>query len=103
LGIGLRIDLFQDSTGGRRDTVQLTVVLICHKIHSGWVFHQEKIAERNSPGCWQVAAGAKEVAIFGAASELFTKKNINCSIDESLQRFDEILKAARAAGISVRG
>uniref|UniRef100_A0AAA9SM91 Hydroxymethylglutaryl-CoA lyase, mitochondrial n=1 Tax=Bos taurus TaxID=9913 RepID=A0AAA9SM91_BOVIN len=50
-----------------------------------------------------VAAGAKEVAIFGAASELFTKKNINCSIDESLQRFDEILKAARAAGISVRG
>ncbi|XP_004465462.2 hydroxymethylglutaryl-CoA lyase, mitochondrial isoform X2 [Dasypus novemcinctus] len=50
-----------------------------------------------------VAAGAKEVSIFGAASELFTKKNINCSIDESLQRFDEILKAARAAGISVRG
>lgn len=50
-----------------------------------------------------VAAGAKEVAIFGAASELFTKKNINCSVDESLQRFDEILKAARAAGISVRG
>ncbi|OWK12772.1 GALE [Cervus elaphus hippelaphus] len=50
-----------------------------------------------------VAAGAKEVAIFGAASELFTKKNINCSIDESLQRFDEILKAARAASISVRG
>ncbi|XP_052516502.1 hydroxymethylglutaryl-CoA lyase, mitochondrial isoform X2 [Budorcas taxicolor] len=50
-----------------------------------------------------VAAGAKEVAIFGAASELFTKKNINCSIDESLQRFDEVLKAAQAAGISVRG
>ena len=43
------------------------------------------------------------MAIFGAASELFTKKNINCSIDESLQRFDEILKAARAASISVRG
>ncbi|XP_077006991.1 hydroxymethylglutaryl-CoA lyase, mitochondrial isoform X1 [Tamandua tetradactyla] len=50
-----------------------------------------------------VAAGAKEVSIFGAASELFTRKNINCSIEESLQRFDEVLKAARAAGIRVRG
>ncbi|KAM7099924.1 hydroxymethylglutaryl-CoA lyase, mitochondrial [Molossus nigricans] len=50
-----------------------------------------------------VAAGAKEVSIFGAASELFTQKNINCSIDESFQRFDQILKAARAASISVRG
>ncbi|XP_055979300.1 hydroxymethylglutaryl-CoA lyase, mitochondrial isoform X2 [Sorex fumeus] len=50
-----------------------------------------------------VAAGAKEVSIFGAASELFTKKNINCSIDESLQRFDEILKAAQGANILVRG
>ncbi|XP_028343538.1 hydroxymethylglutaryl-CoA lyase, mitochondrial isoform X1 [Physeter macrocephalus] len=50
-----------------------------------------------------VAAGAKEVAVFGAASELFSKKNINCSIDESVQRFDEILKAARAASIPVRG
>ncbi|XP_028343542.1 hydroxymethylglutaryl-CoA lyase, mitochondrial isoform X5 [Physeter macrocephalus] len=51
----------------------------------------------------KVAAGAKEVAVFGAASELFSKKNINCSIDESVQRFDEILKAARAASIPVRG
>ncbi|XP_006777620.1 PREDICTED: hydroxymethylglutaryl-CoA lyase, mitochondrial isoform X2 [Myotis davidii] len=50
-----------------------------------------------------VAAGAKEVSIFGAASELFTRKNINCSIEESLQRFDQVLKAAQAAGIPVRG
>ncbi|XP_059771913.1 hydroxymethylglutaryl-CoA lyase, mitochondrial isoform X4 [Balaenoptera ricei] len=50
-----------------------------------------------------VAAGAKEVAVFGAASELFSKRNINCSIDESVRRFDEILKAARAASIPVRG
>uniref|UniRef100_A0A667H5X9 Hydroxymethylglutaryl-CoA lyase, mitochondrial n=1 Tax=Lynx canadensis TaxID=61383 RepID=A0A667H5X9_LYNCA len=50
-----------------------------------------------------VAAGAKEVSVFGAASEQFTKKNTNCSIDESLQRSDEILRAARAAGIPVRG
>nr|XP_020011074.1 hydroxymethylglutaryl-CoA lyase, mitochondrial [Castor canadensis] len=50
-----------------------------------------------------VAAGAKEVSIFGAASELFTRKNINCSIDESFQRFDGIMKKAQAAGILVRG
>lgn len=50
-----------------------------------------------------VAAGAKEVSIFGAASELFTKKNINCSIEESLQRFSEVMHAAGAASIPVRG
>lgn len=48
-------------------------------------------------------AGASEVAIFGAASELFSKKNINCSVDESLQRFDEVMKAANEAGVPVRG
>ncbi|XP_019403144.1 PREDICTED: hydroxymethylglutaryl-CoA lyase, mitochondrial [Crocodylus porosus] len=50
-----------------------------------------------------VAAGAREVSIFGAASELFSKKNINCSINESLQRFSEVMEAARAANIPVRG
>uniref|UniRef100_A0A452QYN2 hydroxymethylglutaryl-CoA lyase n=1 Tax=Ursus americanus TaxID=9643 RepID=A0A452QYN2_URSAM len=50
-----------------------------------------------------VAAGAKEVSVFAAASELFTKRNVNCSIDASLQRSDEILRAARAAAIPVRG
>ncbi|XP_058471493.1 hydroxymethylglutaryl-CoA lyase, mitochondrial [Solea solea] len=48
-------------------------------------------------------AGASEVAIFGAASELFSKKNINCSVDESLQRFAEVMKAAKEAGVPVRG
>nr|XP_012605955.2 hydroxymethylglutaryl-CoA lyase, mitochondrial isoform X2 [Microcebus murinus] len=50
-----------------------------------------------------VAAGAKEVTVFGAASELFTQKNINSSIEESFQRFDVIFKGAQAAGIPVRG
>ncbi|XP_019367940.1 PREDICTED: hydroxymethylglutaryl-CoA lyase, mitochondrial [Gavialis gangeticus] len=50
-----------------------------------------------------VAAGAREVSIFGAASELFSKKNINCSINESLQRFSEVMEAARAANVPVRG
>nr|XP_061798805.1 hydroxymethylglutaryl-CoA lyase, mitochondrial-like isoform X1 [Nerophis lumbriciformis] len=50
-----------------------------------------------------VNAGASEVAIFGAASEMFSKKNINCSVDESLRRFDEVVKAAKKAGVPVRG
>ncbi|KAK7801648.1 hypothetical protein U0070_015497 [Myodes glareolus] len=50
-----------------------------------------------------VAAGAKEVSIFGAASELFTRKNVNCSIEESFQRFDGVMKAAQASSIPVRG
>jgi hydroxymethylglutaryl-CoA lyase len=43
------------------------------------------------------------VAIFAAASEAFSQKNINCSIDESLQRFAEVMAAANAANIPVRG
>jgi hydroxymethylglutaryl-CoA lyase len=49
------------------------------------------------------AAGATEVAIFGAASESFSRKNINCSIAESLERFRPVAVAARAAGIKLRG
>ncbi|HTY03094.1 MAG TPA: hydroxymethylglutaryl-CoA lyase [Rhodocyclaceae bacterium] len=50
-----------------------------------------------------LAAGAKEVAVFGAASEAFSQKNINCSIAESLDRFRPVAAAARAAGVNVRG
>ena len=49
------------------------------------------------------AAGAQEVAVFGAASETFSRKNINCSIAESLERFAPVFAAARALGIRVRG
>jgi len=49
------------------------------------------------------AAGATEVAVFGAASETFSKKNINCSIAESLERFLPITKGAQQYGIRVRG
>jgi hydroxymethylglutaryl-CoA lyase len=48
-------------------------------------------------------AGATEVAIFGAASETFSRKNINCSIAESLDRFRPVAQAAEKAGIRVRG
>lgn len=49
-----------------------------------------------------VAAGAQEVAVFGAASEAFTQKNINCSIAESLKRFEDVVLAAKLRGIPVR-
>ncbi|KXB29966.1 hydroxymethylglutaryl-CoA lyase [Dechloromonas denitrificans] len=48
-------------------------------------------------------AGATEVAIFGAASESFSRKNINCSIAESLKRFEPVVSAASALEIKVRG
>jgi isopropylmalate/homocitrate/citramalate synthase len=50
-----------------------------------------------------VAAGAEEIAVFGAASETFSRKNINASIAESLERFAPVAGAARAKGIRVRG
>jgi len=49
------------------------------------------------------AAGATEVAVFAAASEAFSRKNINCSIAESLERFRPVLESARKANIKVRG
>ena len=49
------------------------------------------------------AAGAEEIAVFGAASESFTQKNINCSIAESLARFEPVAAAARADGLALRG
>ncbi|HXR57550.1 MAG TPA: hydroxymethylglutaryl-CoA lyase [Casimicrobiaceae bacterium] len=49
------------------------------------------------------AAGADEVAVFVAATEAFSKRNINCSIDESLSRAAPIFDAAKAANIRVRG
>jgi hydroxymethylglutaryl-CoA lyase len=50
-----------------------------------------------------LAAGAAEVAVFGAASESFSQRNINCSIAESLERFRPVTEAARAANVKVRG
>ena len=50
-----------------------------------------------------LAAGVKEVAVFAAASEAFSQRNINCSISESLERFAPIMAAAKQHGVSVRG
>nr|WP_279720993.1 hydroxymethylglutaryl-CoA lyase [Chromobacterium haemolyticum] len=48
-------------------------------------------------------AGAREIAVFGAASESFSRRNINASIAESLQRFAPVMARAQAAGVPVRG
>ena len=50
-----------------------------------------------------VAEGATEVAVFAAASEGFSRKNINCSIDESIARFVPVADAAKRLGVKVRG
>ncbi|WP_236559802.1 hydroxymethylglutaryl-CoA lyase [Colwellia sp. 20A7] len=50
-----------------------------------------------------MAVNVNEVAIFGAASESFSQKNINCSIEESLERFIPIMDAAKQANVKVRG
>lgn len=50
-----------------------------------------------------LAAGATEIEIFGAASETFSHKNINCSIEESLTKFREVVEAAKANNIKIRG
>ena len=49
------------------------------------------------------AAGVEEIAVFGAATETFSRKNINCSIGESLERFAPVVEAAKAERIRVRG
>ncbi|HEX7045121.1 MAG TPA: hydroxymethylglutaryl-CoA lyase [Burkholderiales bacterium] len=50
-----------------------------------------------------LAAGVEEIAVFGAASESFSQRNINCSIAESFERFRPVVEAARAHDIRVRG
>lgn len=50
-----------------------------------------------------IACGVEEVAVFGAASEAFSQKNINCSIAESLERFAPVMELAKAHNIRVRG
>lgn len=47
--------------------------------------------------------GIKEIAVFASCSETFSQKNINCSIEESFQRFEPIMKAAKKNKIKVRG
>ncbi|WP_133406549.1 hydroxymethylglutaryl-CoA lyase [Parashewanella tropica] len=50
-----------------------------------------------------IAANVDEVAIFGSASEAFSQKNINCSIEESIARFKPVMEKAKQHGLPVRG
>jgi len=48
-------------------------------------------------------AGVEEIAIFAAASETFTRKNINCSIDESIERYRQVVEKAQTENLKIRG
>jgi hydroxymethylglutaryl-CoA lyase len=50
-----------------------------------------------------LAAGVEEIALFAAATETFSQKNTNCSIAESIERFNEVINQAQAAGVKIRG
>jgi hydroxymethylglutaryl-CoA lyase len=50
-----------------------------------------------------LSAGADEIVVFAAASESFSQKNINCSIEESIQRFEPVMAAAKEKGLPIRG
>ncbi|MEE6476596.1 hypothetical protein FKM82_011132 [Ascaphus truei] len=50
-----------------------------------------------------IAAGATEVSVFGAASQSFSKSNINCSIEESMDKFEHVVKSAMDINVPVRG
>ena len=54
---------------------------------------------------WEAAAATQpdEIVVFAAASEAFSRRNINCSVAESIERFAPVVAAARAAGVKVRG
>ena len=78
-----------------------TAVMQCIKRHPAAVY---PVLTPNLQGFdAALQAGATEVAIFGAASESFSRKNINCSIAESLKRFEPVVSAASALEIPVRG
>lgn len=51
----------------------------------------------------KIEANTQEIAIFGAASETFTKKNINCTIEKSLKQFDQVVQEANKANLPIRG
>nr|UII03307.1 3-hydroxy-3-isohexenylglutaryl-CoA/hydroxy- methylglutaryl-CoA lyase [Paraburkholderia sp.] len=50
-----------------------------------------------------IASGASDISVFAAASETFSRRNTNCSIAESLKRFEPVLQAAKRQGVGVRG
>ena len=50
-----------------------------------------------------ISAGAKEVAVFTTVSETFCKKNVNCTIEQSLERIQEIMNLANKSNVKVRG
>ncbi|ETE66808.1 putative 3-hydroxymethyl-3-methylglutaryl-CoA lyase 2, partial [Ophiophagus hannah] len=87
----------------------LSVIEVTSFVSSKWVPQMADHTEvmkgiKRYPGVrYPIAAGATEVSVFGAASETFSKININCTIEESLDRFEAVVKSARNMDIPVRG
>jgi isopropylmalate/homocitrate/citramalate synthase len=116
LATGLKVDLVQRLVAAGLTTVEVTSFVspkwVPQMADSSDVFTQiSKVKGVSYPVLtpnlkgYEAArkAGASEVAVFGASSESFSKKNINCSIDESLERFRPVVEAAVSDGVKVRG
>jgi hydroxymethylglutaryl-CoA lyase len=67
------------------------------EVHYGALVPNVKGLER------ALAAGVRDIAVFTAATDTFCQKNINCTIDESIERFKPVIERARAKGVAVRG
>ncbi len=87
---------------------QMAVTAELVKLYFKSLFYNSKFSSGvlvpNEKGMQQaIDANVKEVAIFAACTESFSKKNINCTIEESFERFERVMKLARKHKIKVRG
>ena len=99
-------DCYGDKEGSNEDYWWVTRALNVVVVQEGGTV-QEEIIGGSLEGAKgfeaAVAAGAKEIAVFGSASESFSKANINCTIEESLVRFCDVINAPKKLVILVRG
>jgi len=101
LGAFVRADRVPSMQGSKEVILQMQELVKTGKINAQAEF---SALVPNAKGMLDaIEVGLKEVAIFGAASETFSKKNINCSIVESFERFQEVLLLAKQNKIKVRG
>lgn len=77
--------------------------LVFHQIHQNPKCRYSALVPNEQGMAGALAAGMRCVSIFTAASETFSQKNTNCSIEESFERFEPVMKMANKEGIRVRG
>jgi hydroxymethylglutaryl-CoA lyase len=101
LGAFVRADKVPQMAGSK-EVVERVFALVKERMISDKAFFSALVP--NKRGFEDaLPTGIKEVAVFGAASETFSQKNINCSIEESFQRFAEVISLAKKNKIRVRG